>query len=24
VKVGTAVSGGTVDIFVYGYDFSEF
>jgi len=24
VKVGTAVAGGTVDIFVYGYDFSEF
>jgi hypothetical protein len=24
VRVGTAVSGGTVDIFVYGYDFSEF
>lgn len=24
VKVGTAVTGGTVDIFVYGYDFSEF
>jgi hypothetical protein len=24
VKVGTAVSGGTVDIFVYGFDFSEF
>ena len=24
VNVGTAVSGGTVDIFVYGYDFSEF
>jgi hypothetical protein len=24
VKVGTVVSGGTVDIFVYGYDFSEF
>ena len=24
VKVGTAVTAGTVDIFVYGYDFSEF
>ena len=24
VKVGTAVASGTVDIFVYGYDFSEF
>ena len=24
VKVGTDVAGGTVDIFVYGYDFSEF
>jgi len=24
VRVGTAVAGGTVDIFVYGYDFSEF
>ena len=24
VKVGTAVTSGTVDIFVYGYDFSEF
>jgi hypothetical protein len=24
VKVGTAVSNGTVDVFVYGYDFSEF
>lgn len=24
VRVGTAVTGGTVDIFVYGYDFSEF
>jgi hypothetical protein len=24
VKVGTLVAGGTVDIFVYGYDFSEF
>lgn len=24
VKVGTAVAGGTVDIFVYGYDFSEY
>ena len=24
IKVGTAVAGGTVDIFVYGYDFSEF
>jgi len=24
VKVGTAVAGGTVDISVYGYDFSEF
>ena len=24
VKVGTAVATGTVDIFVYGYDFSEF
>jgi ABC-type iron transport system FetAB ATPase subunit len=24
VKVGTAVAGGTVDVFVYGYDFSEF
>lgn len=24
VKVGTAVAGGTVDIFVYGYDFGEF
>ena len=24
VRVGTAVSGGTVDIFVYGFDFSEF
>ena len=24
VKVGTAVAGGTVDIFVYGFDFSEF
>jgi hypothetical protein len=24
VKVGTAVSGATVDVFVYGYDFSEF
>ena len=24
VKVGTAVADGTVDIFVYGYDFSEF
>lgn len=24
VRVGTAVAGGTVDVFVYGYDFSEF
>jgi hypothetical protein len=24
VRVGTAVTSGTVDIFVYGYDFSEF
>jgi hypothetical protein len=24
VRVGTAVTGGTVDVFVYGYDFSEF
>ncbi len=24
VKVGTAVAGGTVDIFVYGFDFGEF
>ena len=24
VRVGTAVASGTVDIFVYGYDFSEF
>jgi len=24
VKVGTAVAGGTLDIFVYGYDFSTF
>ena len=24
VKVGTAVSGGTVDIFIYGTDFSSF
>ena len=24
VRVGTAVAGGTVDVFVYGYDFSEY
>ena len=24
VRVGTAVAGGTVDVFVFGYDFSEF
>ena len=24
VKVGTAVAGGTVDIYVYGYDFGSF